>query len=247
MTYGSPLSKFASLWPYIVPTNVSDSCFESSVEWINVFDPTDPVSDRTQHFNVIEDGPTTTDQQKLNPHPRLREVPYKADRIHLLSHLDYLKFNPSRENPLVSQVAGWLLTGEPFLIPQGARCEWPESQSMVIRFYTAARFFVWVILILVITVLLAALVPFVMHLIPSLPGLIKPMTNVVDAWIDTMRSLLPLSAYSQAPAKGLLAYVYDLASRSVVYLIAELTIATVIVLLVGSIAWLRARRKGSHV
>src|SRR6476469_1181197 len=62
MTYGSPLSKFAVLWPLVVPLNKDESVFREDFEWINVFDPTDPVSDFTRFFDSKrgKESPLTT-------------------------------------------------------------------------------------------------------------------------------------------------------------------------------------------
>jgi len=41
LTYGSPLSKFAALWPVIVPLNDERYVFHKDFQWLNVYDPTD--------------------------------------------------------------------------------------------------------------------------------------------------------------------------------------------------------------
>ncbi|MFN7661109.1 MAG: hypothetical protein ACK5P3_23815, partial [Dolichospermum sp.] len=79
MTYGSPLSKFAVVWPAIVPINRDNSVFSKDFEWINVYDPTDPVADKTKYFDLENyRGKKTI------------EIAYKAELIHLLSHIEYL-------------------------------------------------------------------------------------------------------------------------------------------------------------
>jgi hypothetical protein len=50
LTYGSPLSKFAALWPKIVPLNKDECVFHEDFQWLNVYDPTDPVAGETQPF-----------------------------------------------------------------------------------------------------------------------------------------------------------------------------------------------------
>jgi hypothetical protein len=74
MTDGSPLDKFAVLWPAIVPLNNDETVFQGDFEWINVYDATEPVADRLRYF-----GPQSSSD--LAP----QNVSYKADGVHLLS------------------------------------------------------------------------------------------------------------------------------------------------------------------
>jgi len=72
LTYGSPLSKFAALWPAIVPLNDERYVFHKDFQWLNVYDPTDPVAGRTKPFQsggnsskpLLQDITTT---KPLNP------------------------------------------------------------------------------------------------------------------------------------------------------------------------------------
>ncbi len=50
LTYGSPLSKFAALWPEIVLLNKEKDVFNKNFQWFNVYDPTDPVAGPTKSF-----------------------------------------------------------------------------------------------------------------------------------------------------------------------------------------------------
>src|ERR1700761_6926929 len=43
LTYGSPLERFCALWSAMVPINKTEDVFAAGAEWINVYDPTDPV------------------------------------------------------------------------------------------------------------------------------------------------------------------------------------------------------------
>jgi hypothetical protein len=43
LTYGSPLEKFAALWPALVPIS-REPVFSPWIPWLNIHDPTDPVS-----------------------------------------------------------------------------------------------------------------------------------------------------------------------------------------------------------
>lgn len=133
LTYGSPLSKFAVVWPAIVTINKDESVFSPSFEWINVYDPTDPVGGETAFFNLKVFG-------GISP----IEVAYKAEGVHLLSHVEYMNYNPRRQTPLVKQVAGWLLDGKAFQQPAKKSWGWPnESQK---KFYVGVQYGIWLIL-----------------------------------------------------------------------------------------------------
>ena len=75
-TYGSPLDKFATLWPGIVPINPDPEPLARR-EWINVYDRMDPVAASLDRFG------------KRNPFT-LENVPYKASILFLLAHIAYL-------------------------------------------------------------------------------------------------------------------------------------------------------------
>lgn len=172
MTYGSPLSKFAVLWPSIVSINQDESVFNENCEWINVFDPTDPVSDFTRFFDSI-----ASDKNSLTP----KEVPYKADKIHLLSHGEYLTFSSKRsknKNSLVQQISSWLVSGNNFEKPPKLESNkyyelvWPESKvkgkdSFLVSTYFALGIFVWFILGVVISLVLSWLFPWFLDQILS--------------------------------------------------------------------------------
>ena len=143
MTYGSPLSKFAVVWPAIVPIN-ENSFFSSDFEWINIYDPTDPVADRTKYFDL---------ENYSGKKPI--EIAYKADSIHLLSHIKYLDYNYKRENPLVKQLAYWLLRGDKFQRVEKQAWGWPDNKSLVVKVYQSIRYLVWLVLALFISWILS--------------------------------------------------------------------------------------------
>jgi hypothetical protein len=163
MTYGSPLSKFAVLWPSIVSLNKDELAFIDNFEWINVFDPTDPVSDFTRFFD--SEG---AEEAKIKLSPK--EVPYKAGKVHLLSHGEYLTFNPKRMNPLVRQISRWLISGEGFQEPLDKdrdkfyRWGWPEPKvrgrdSFIVSVYFALGISIWFLLGIVISFILSWIFP----------------------------------------------------------------------------------------
>ncbi|MEA5509460.1 hypothetical protein VB715_06760 [Crocosphaera sp. UHCC 0190] len=160
MTYGSPLSKFGVVWPAIVPVNKDNSVFNSKFEWLNVYDPTDPVAGRTALFNFKTIG------DKQQP----QEIAYKAEAIHLLSHVEYLNYKPGRKTPLVKQLGYWLLTGEAFQ-PAPKSLGWPTP--FIVQVYNNVRLLIWVVSAVVISWLLTFFVRF------ALPDFIEETLNNV--------------------------------------------------------------------
>jgi len=130
MTYGSPIEKFATLWPAIVPLNLDEGVFNESFEWINVYDPTDPVAGKIVSFDPLATG----------PHPQ--NVSYKAGGVHLLSHILYLAFRQNKDDTLVNAVAEWLRGGR-VAFPSKPSWTWPdEFQS---RVYELLRVVIWLV------------------------------------------------------------------------------------------------------
>ncbi|MBD2072030.1 hypothetical protein H6F93_31675 [Leptolyngbya sp. FACHB-671] len=197
MTYGSPLSKFAVLWPLVVPLNKDESVFKEDFEWINVFDPTDPVSDFTRFFDSQQGK-----ESPLTP----KEVPYKAEQIHLLSHGQYLTYNPKRKNPLVCQVSEWLLSGEKFKKPQiekdgfSFHLGWPnpksahsDKDSPIVSFYFGLGIFVWFLLGVIISFALSWFIPSLLTQVPQLLAQIGLKSTIID------EALLQLSHFLSNP------------------------------------------------
>jgi hypothetical protein len=115
LTYGAPLERFAALWSSLVPLNRHQDPFPAGAEWINVYDPTDPVGTWLKDFNpspavVPRPGRTTLAPQNF---------PCRASPVLLLSHICYLtasRFASVRSvndepNLLVNCVADWLVRG----------------------------------------------------------------------------------------------------------------------------------------
>ena len=99
LTLGSPLEKFAAIWPARVPISRLPAFRENTV-WINVLDPLDPVSGVLRAYR----GHPTA----LCPPPQ--DVGYAASSILLLAHLRYL--TRTARGYLSDGVAHWLLTGD---------------------------------------------------------------------------------------------------------------------------------------
>ena len=57
LTYGSPLDKFAVLFPATVPLNRDQAVFQSEAEWINIYDYSDPVGGPLDYFGPFNRSP----------------------------------------------------------------------------------------------------------------------------------------------------------------------------------------------
>lgn len=147
ITYGSPLSKFAVLWPWLTPLNKDESVFEENFEWLNLYDPTDPIADQTKYFSFN------------SPHLHPKNIVYRtAWSFHLLSHINYLTFYSDKPNLLVNRVASWLLTEDEFQPPEpGSSIRWPNP--FWTRVYVGLRILLWWVVSGLVAILLSYLVP----------------------------------------------------------------------------------------
>jgi hypothetical protein len=98
LTYGSPLEKFAGIWPALVPIS-REVTFAEGIPWLNIYDPVDPVSGRLLAFQ----------KQAVACCPRPQDLGYAASWWLLLAHLKYL----TRRNDgadLATAAVEWFLT-----------------------------------------------------------------------------------------------------------------------------------------
>ena len=109
VTYGSPLDKFAFLWPQIVNIN-EEPAFTQSFEWINIFDHTDPVAGHLGAF-----------QNACGQGKGPRNFAYKASSVLLRSHTRYLKRGTNHDSAS-RRLLDWMLDGgAPFQSPRSGR------------------------------------------------------------------------------------------------------------------------------
>lgn len=114
LTYGAPLERFCALWNNMVPINKKEDPFPSGAEWVNVYDPTDPVGTWISDFDPR--GNPRAGHAMLTPH----NFPCRSSPILLYSHIRYLnapRLSSLRraghgEDFLVNQVAKWLVEDE---------------------------------------------------------------------------------------------------------------------------------------
>lgn len=110
LTYGSPLAKFAFLWPSLVPMSKKPA-FDPAAQWLNLYDPIDPVSGRLKAFAA--QAKELNERQAGNPKrccPPPVDLGYNAGWVLLLSHLKYLTRRKKRGDAATATVR-WLLTG----------------------------------------------------------------------------------------------------------------------------------------
>jgi hypothetical protein len=100
LTYGSPLEKFAGIWPALVPIS-REPGFQDHARWINLYDPVDPVSGRLLAFS----------KQPVECCPHPTNIGYAASDWLLLAHLKYLT-RRKRQPDAATVTVRWLLTGE---------------------------------------------------------------------------------------------------------------------------------------
>ncbi|HEX4104929.1 MAG TPA: hypothetical protein VHX92_01735 [Rhizomicrobium sp.] len=103
LTYGSPLEKFATIWPARVPI-AREPAFGKEAVWVNAMDPIDPVSGVLKSFGSLPPACC----------PRPRNIGYRAWFVLLAAHLEYLTPKGSIHD-LPSSVMAWMLgmRGEP--------------------------------------------------------------------------------------------------------------------------------------
>jgi len=109
---GSPLEKFATLWPGRVPIT-AEPAFRSGTAWLSIYDPLDPVSGILRAFD--ESDPV------LSPTPET--IGYAADWRLLISHIRYLTWRPGGST-LADGLAEWLVTGNRSKIAVNAGRRW---------------------------------------------------------------------------------------------------------------------------
>ena len=99
LSYGSPLDKFATLWPAIVPIN-PDLVPLKNCQWVNVFDRMDPVGGSLDCFSRC--GSWTPEN-----------LSYRASWAFLLAHTKYLA-DGARKDDLARRLGKWIIDGGDF-------------------------------------------------------------------------------------------------------------------------------------
>jgi len=153
LTLGSPLEKFATIWPARVAIS-REPAFRTGTHWLNIYDPLDPISGRLSAFSG---GPSSCC-------PSVENIGYKAGPLLLLTHLRYLS-RPKNGGSLVDGVAEWLISGSRARISSAAGARWfrPGNPSHTTR--AAAAWLSWAAVVVVLTGLGALIFPLVWSLV----------------------------------------------------------------------------------
>jgi hypothetical protein len=106
VTYGSPLDKFAALWPRMVCLNKQKTVFPAGCEWLNLYDPTDPVGASLDGFGSQQQS----NGSKISLVPR--NFGCRSSKLFLLSHIRYLNPRKRRKHPMAQALVDALLRGE---------------------------------------------------------------------------------------------------------------------------------------
>jgi hypothetical protein len=114
-TLGSPLNKFAAIWPARVPCNKFPAIPENA-RWINFYDRTDPVSGILKWFRWPSFRPPSIsrplDKEKPSGVLTPLNVGFRSHWLLLYSHICYLKFDEkSRDHGVSGLIAQELLHG----------------------------------------------------------------------------------------------------------------------------------------
>ena len=187
VTYGSPLDKFAFLWPQIVNVNKDKSAFaeglKESFEWINIFDHTDPVAG---HLDAFRDACG----EGRGP----RNFAYKACWALLYSHKRYLK-GGAKSDSASRKLLDWILDGKSDFKIQQQQCgrgrRWYARKHPL--FGIVLRMTMW----LPLTVALAVAVGFLSERLLALADGLLPDWLLAPA-VDFLQDLLPSACDSSA-------------------------------------------------
>ena len=95
LTYGSPLDKFAAIWPRIVCLNKQTGIFREVAPWVNLSDATDPIGAELNAFKKTDGMEPINLRSNASPFFLLAHISYfgarkpgkKADTVALLSVL----------------------------------------------------------------------------------------------------------------------------------------------------------------
>ena len=106
VTYGAPLDKFAALWPRMVCLNKQKAVFGNQCEWLNLYDPTDPVGASLEGFGSHRQS----NGSKISLVPR--NFGCRSSKLFLLSHIRYLNPRKRRKHPMAQALVDALLRDE---------------------------------------------------------------------------------------------------------------------------------------
>jgi hypothetical protein len=135
MTLGSPLDKFAALWPAIVPVNKEPIARE--IPWVNVADAQDIVAGTLEAFSPAE-------SDLVAGAFRLQNCPWGDQRSLFTAHTSYWSARADSRERVIDRLIGWIEQGR-FIAPKDAMN--PDLAALVFRVTLPALglFSLWIV------------------------------------------------------------------------------------------------------
>jgi len=168
LTFGSPLEKFATIWPARVPIS-KEPAFRPGTTWLNIYDPIDPVSGVLRAFNG---GP-----QSCCPEPQ--NIGYAAGNVLLVNHLAYLN-GPNNASSLTDGVAEWLITGNSGRISKTAGVRWFAAYGSRHWKRSAAAWCWWIVSVLLLAIVGGLVLPIVWS---AVTAMVAKLNQHVTDWL----------------------------------------------------------------
>jgi len=179
LTYGSPLEKFATIWPARVPINKTERHFPADAEWINIYDPIDPVSGVLRAY--------TPDGVKPRCTPTLVNIGFSAHWALLYAHLRYLSLEDNGSKDLGDAIAHWMLDKRSFRVPTPPRDRWFEPYKGEHRWRKWLSAFEWFGVYVAFGAIGAKFVPWAVWLLPNaVKSFLSPYWSAVVNWRDAL-------------------------------------------------------------
>ena len=162
LTLGSPLEKFAAIWPARVPISRIPA-FQSDTVWLNILDPMDPVSGELKAYAGFD--------PQACPTPVY--IGYRASWVLLLAHLRYTTW--SGKGCLADAVAKWLLDGDPTPVSTAIGTFKPRSangrfRSAQANFRTVVAWAYWLVAFALLSIAGGLSIRFFSETLPAING-----------------------------------------------------------------------------
>jgi hypothetical protein len=184
LTYGSPLDKFAGMWPAYAAINRNEGVFSPHAQWINIFDRTDPVAAALKAYD--SEGSIGLSPQNYG---------YKASPWLLLGHLKYLDLSEEqgrRGQDPADRVVDWLLLEqfEPPAQPKRVDEGWYEVGGWTSGWRVVTAYLQWLVVLVVLTYLGVWALRWMLHLF----GQSFAFTDPPLSWILGFLNVAPACA-----------------------------------------------------
>jgi hypothetical protein len=181
VTYGSPLDKFAAMWPRIVPLNRQTRAFQEKCEWLNLYDPMDPVGARLDSFAAPGPDPNEpkSDRKALAPD----NVACRALCVFLLSHIYYLTPWRARKKAMVAAITDALVSNGELSLKESAGNLAINPVLMWLRY--GFRALQVGLLVLILFAAASYLLALIQHLLLCTKGV---CTGGIDSSIENLKS-----------------------------------------------------------